>query len=512
VAIILTPFDDNYSEKLAQPEEIRALAGNDTVSIYAVDHVAIALYGGGGNDILQVDNGGGDTKVFGDEGDDRITIDGYPGGEAHGGAGNDRIDVIDEASAFGDDGNDTIMAGYVSSVDGGPGDDVLGGFDVYGGAGADTILYGTWAYGEGGDDVIDSESASGGPGDDRIEGDFGQGGDGHDLMRSGETNSGGAGHDVFFPFLNILPDEGGDPAAYIMSSIQDFVHAEDRIATPIPIHIVDALTGDVGDAVMAGPDYSRYLLVDRDGDGVGDLAWYIGFDVLQEDLVPLSIDGGDEPDVHGGSRGDEIMSGGGGDDSLSGGGGKDWLFGGTGNDRLSGGSDDDLLVGNAGNDSITGGTGNDEISAGDGNDTASGNDGDDSLTGADGNDLLAGGGGADLLDGGSDDDHLNGGAGDDTLRGGAGQDYMLGGAGADRFVFGPRLPGAGIIERDHIGDFEPGRDLIDLTAMAGAAVTIRSVGGYVFVGVDAGRDGSIDLEIRVDSLAGMIGSSDILLA
>ena len=95
-------------------------------------------------------------------------------------------------------------------------------------------------------------------------------------------------------------------------------------------------------------------------------------------------------------------------------------------------------------------------------------------------DLLIGSAHANTLRGGRGDDALVGLAGRDTLRGDAGNDWLhggrgadllIGGKGADTFVFrsaaeiGPRL-GA----HDHIADFEPGRDRIDLSAIADLTV------------------------------------------
>jgi hypothetical protein len=64
-----------------------------------------------------------------------------------------------------------------------------------------------------------------------------------------------------------------------------------------------------------------------------------------------------------------------------------------------------------------------------------------------------------IIRGGFGNDRLAGGAGDDTLSGGSGDDVLTGGGGADRFVFG------GVdLGRDQIADFDPVRDIIDLSA------------------------------------------------
>jgi Ca2+-binding RTX toxin-like protein len=108
----------------------------------------------------------------------------------------------------------------------------------------------------------------------------------------------------------------------------------------------------------------------------------------------------------------------------------------------------------------------------------------------DGPDLLVGGAGRDTLDGAGGDDTLLGGAGDDVLRGSLGVDLLSGGAGADRFVFRPEFvqfapgnvgfdTGNGAGNRDVIVDFQPGRDVLDLSGYAshlessGEEVTFR---------------------------------------
>lgn len=222
-----------------------------------------------------------------------------------------------------------------------------------------------------------------------------------------------------------------------------------------------------------------------------------------------------------GRGGDDWLQGRGGDDSIYGDAYKMDGVGQGGNDRLDGGLGDDLLVGDAdqmagnskgGNDILDAGSGNDEVygdarfllehSRG-GNDVIYGGGGRDYVAGdsfylvdfaVGGNDRIFGGagddfslvgdarglfndaqGGDDRLDGGAGDDYLAGDAdtmrdnasgGDDFLVGGAGNDELYGDAetytdftgvgGADRFYFDI---GSG---QDRIGDFEVGKDLIQI--------------------------------------------------
>ncbi|RNF35111.1 M10 family metallopeptidase C-terminal domain-containing protein, partial [Paracoccus methylarcula] len=102
-----------------------------------------------------------------------------------------------------------------------------------------------------------------------------------------------------------------------------------------------------------------------------------------------------------------------------------------------------------------------------------------------GNDHIRGGRGNDELHGSLHRDRLIGGYGNDTLLGGGGNDTLVGGAGADRLGGGPgrdvfrfvsfsdsrtRMP-------DTIGDFETGRDDIDL-----AKFDLTYIGGNAFTG------------------------------
>jgi Ca2+-binding RTX toxin-like protein len=83
---------------------------------------------------------------------------------------------------------------------------------------------------------------------------------------------------------------------------------------------------------------------------------------------------------------------------------------------------------------------------------------------------------------------LTGGAGADTLTAGPGYDTLTGGAGADHFVLKTE-PWAPIT----IGDFQPGTDKIDLSAMfkaAGYTGTNPIADGYMYVQSD-GAGGSI---------------------
>ncbi|MDP2025827.1 S8 family serine peptidase [Sulfuriferula sp.] len=173
----------------------------------------------------------------------------------------------------------------------------------------------------------------------------------------------------------------------------------------------------------------------------------------------------------------DLLDGGNGNDTLYGeyatpylNAGRDWLEGGSGNDVLVGGGDADLLVGGSGNDYLVGEEGADFLD---------GSTGDDSLDGGSENDTLRGGGGRDVLWGGAGNDSLivDGDLGLVNLTSNTLVYGMLGEAGADIFVVQPTSGGSAgtslsistqttVSASNLIGDFNPGEDRIDLTAIA----------------------------------------------
>lgn len=154
------------------------------------------------------------------------------------------------------------------------------------------------------------------------------------------------------------------------------------------------------------------------------------------------------------------------------------LDGGSGNDHLKAflsvtafpfGTDDSRAE-----NWLNGGSGNDTLWA----TVACGSVGASFLNGGSGNDRLTVFGGAENV--------LKGGRGKDTLTGGVGDDTLCGGSGADRFVF------ALLNGHDDITDFQKGKDVIDLTALATiddfADLDIESSGGSTVIHFDADND------------------------
>lgn len=153
--------------------------------------------------------------------------------------------------------------------------------------------------------------------------------------------------------------------------------------------------------------------------------------------------------------------------------GDDRLFGGDGYDALFGGKGDDFLSGGYGHDSLTGGVGN------------------DTLLGGRGIDSLDGGPGDDVIDGGGARDKIYAGWGDDTITGGARGDTIWAGAGADIFIYRDETDSVAYEDGglDWIGDFDPGEDHFDFSAIDADKTTPGIDDAFVFIG-DAAFSGA----------------------
>ncbi|WP_406839519.1 calcium-binding protein [Streptomyces sp. AHU1] len=149
--------------------------GNDTATVTGT--TLNSVYGGKGNDVLK---GNGGSKLYAEDGNDRVDGGGGVYGEgSSGGAGNDTLTGCD-SSCHGGPGNDVLFGTASGQDDGLYGDD--GNDVVHGGSGADLL--------------------SGGRGNDKLYGDAGNdtiyGNTGNDLLHGGagtDTLSGGAGTD-----------------------------------------------------------------------------------------------------------------------------------------------------------------------------------------------------------------------------------------------------------------------------------------------------------------------------
>lgn len=189
-----------------------------------------------------------------------------------------------------------------------------------------------------------------------------------------------------------------------------------------------------------------------------------------------------------------------------------------------GGRGDDTLAGNRADNALTGGLGHDRLEGRAGDDLLRGQAGQDHLSGGDGDDDLIGGQGRDVLEGGAGRDRLTGGQGRDVLTGGAGGDWLTGKGGADVFRFAAGDSGMAGAETDRITDFEPGRDLLDLSGLVpsplgwGAAglkpghylATAQILADRVRLLADLDGDGVADFRVELLGLSAL-SVDDILL-
>ena len=199
--------------------------------------------------------------------------------------------------------------------------------------------------------------------------------------------------------------------------------------------------------------------------------------------------------IHGGSGNDTII-GRGGADQLFGDGGNDvFLFSGT--ERFAsidgGAGFDRILAADDGLRLTLGTIANVELISSDGYadaqivGTAGADlidlsaltlDGIAAINGLAGNDRIIGSGGADTLLGGGGNDIIDGGGANDIINGGLGVDQLTGGTGADTFVFQRFDSAKTVAAADHILDFTPGQDLIDLSGID--ANTVNGSGDDAF--------------------------------
>lgn len=245
-------FGTNFTDYI-----IFGLDGDDVITV--TDNIRTEIYGGEGNDILQlfdaddfasggigddmISSGAGDDTVHGDDGND--TIDG--------GLGNDTI--------YGGDGNDFIAGGRGDDyISGGSGNDIVnagnGADTVYGGNGNDVL------NGAGGNDHLDggrgNDTIDGGSGDDFIYGNKGSntlfGGAGNDTVNTGDHTSsadGGTGDDLIVARLKKGGDHtltGGEGADTFEFQYQTSRKSADVVITDFELglddFIINGLNGD----------------------------------------------------------------------------------------------------------------------------------------------------------------------------------------------------------------------------------------------------------------------------
>lgn len=336
----------------------------------------VDLFGLRGDDELGAGNVTGHVKIFGGEGNDRIT-------------------------AF---NNNRALSIYVY---GGKGDDIITGREQEARAG------GTFLRGDRGNDEIRGDDAfeiiNGGKDNDRIDGGGGDdklyGDNGDDVL------VGGAGADELW----------GGPG-------NDVANSSSSLTTP---DAGDIINGEAGDDRLWGTGGNDVI---SGGDGDDVIEGGEGADALQGNDGNDNIKGGNGADEIEGGNGNDLIDGGLGADRIYGNDSNDTIYAGeycevcpTGpDDVVFGGKGNDWIYGQSGDDVLNGETENDHIFGGAGNDVIDGGLDDDFLFGGDGNDLIFGGGSSseDRIAGGTGDDELYGGPGNDSFRGGPGIDTI----------------------------------------------------------------------------------------
>ncbi|MGP1387017.1 MAG: DUF4347 domain-containing protein [Thainema sp.] len=403
---------------------IRLGTGSDTFTVEGTHGGSTTVYGNDGEDTMTIESVAGATTINGDADDDTITVNApdlpiNPILVVNGQGGNDIIDASFATLALilnGDDDDDEIL--------GGAGNDLIGG-----GAGNDEI------DGNAGNDEIYGDSSFPAVATDPVYVGFDFSGDAMlnppntrpvataQLPAGNDTIQGGAGDDTIY-------GEGGNDNIIGGSTIAD---AEDGR---------DYIYGGAGDDAIAGDNatidpVTREITVLDATSGAADI-------ILGDGGEIVVLDGGVETSLTARSdsgSGNDRMAGGIGDDILLGDNGKVTLnslgqllqvetidSGVGGNDEITGNDDNDRILAGAGNDDVTGDTGEDLILGDEGQLIYTDVSGTPQLQqvttlnpSVGGTDTLSGGSEADIILGGASDDDISGDAGDDILLGDNGQ-------------------------------------------------------------------------------------------
>jgi Ca2+-binding RTX toxin-like protein len=280
-----------------------------------------------------------------------------------------------------------------------------GSFNVYGGAGDDTITTGA------GPDYVDASAG----GNDTIN----LGGDSNDPNQYGDF--------VYFGQAFTVNDSvnGGDPSNTSMNEVELMGNYRITLKATDLVNIGNLY---LGSGSNIGQSYSYYI-VENDG----NLSSGQVMDVYGQSLTAgenLHFDGSAETD------GSFLMYGGAGNDTLIGGAGDDYFKGGAGDDYIDGGAGKNRVTFSDDHNGVTvslaihvaqnTGDGMDtlhniqDVSGGSGNDTLTGDINDNWLWGEGGSDTINGNGGDDIIQVGT----LDGTLGTDVVDGGAGHDTI----------------------------------------------------------------------------------------
>ena len=469
--------------------------------------------GGAGNDVIwgqvgndSLDGGAGDDEVQGGEGNDVVsggedndTLFGQAGSDVlRGGSGDDWVqdalnaDSSDQNSLYGNDGEDTVIAGLgEDSLYGGDGDDHVqagaGSDFLDGGSGSDALL------GQEGNDTL-----SGGRGSDYLFGHSGNdtyqfsAGDGLDFLRdTSGSNKIEFGGGVYRPYVKIQQTEN---RTYLSYGVGDTVVMDNNSFLKLSdASLSDGRVlskGDLQELALEGRErqgrrvsgvmrngsylgqsidqfswFGGQLIGHNSSSGTFDLsnqaAWSQGVTSLTGPItyytdadgnVMSSVAGADgSPQVPVGAveqhvlwpdgsttttdanavNEDSVLSDPDAENSAPEGAAGDSNGVSSDDEVINGTEAGDVLDGESGNDLVRGYGGDDTLDGGAGNDLLFGAEGNDALSGGSGDDIISGGDGADSIHGGDGVDTMQGDGGDDEVTGGSGDDLLTGGVGND---------------------------------------------------------------------------------
>lgn len=323
-------------------------AGEDVIIIGGSGAATVSggVTGNGGNDVIRLNNGGSVADIFGENGDDLVSITGGIGGDVFGGNAKDTLIMIGGQvdAFFGEDGDDwayvagaTIVGSGGTALDGGEGDDtidiassdILG--SVFGGTGHDEFSLSALGFLDGdiyGGKAGDRFDLNGGTLTGNAAGESGQ-----DFIKLSGTSvlgslDGGEGKDTFFI-------SAGTASAVIGGDNSDTL-----VMTGGQIGLISG--GDNDDTLeITGGTVTDGI----HGDKAGDLITLSGDAVIAGGLFGGS--GGDEINLRSVAGFSGVVSGDEGNDTLT-------LFG-----VLDAGTFDGAVL--AGVTTLTGGAGNQDL-------------------------------------------------------------------------------------------------------------------------------------------------------
>ncbi|WP_177220433.1 cadherin domain-containing protein [Poseidonocella sedimentorum] len=430
---------------------IEHVIGGSRNDVFVNNVRALIVEGGKGDDTLRDLNDDSSIEFHGDEGNDELVTGGSDGDKLFGGSGNDILDLS--------------LGGAWEVAEGGSGNDII----FIGESSARLIVYGgsKGASGELTDEAEQTDDASANSAfTDTISFSGGQAGvftgtkgvivDLEDTDHNDNTE-GAAQYHQYFGIENVigsnLDDEiYGDGNDNVLMGYYDLYGGGS-----------DLLVGRGGDdTLVANGSAGQQSLYG----GAGDDILFASISSAGSDVLPDVVDGGvsglaagmtspfqdgklvgdvvsfaaERPDITGRTviapalMGSLTLSLAEGTAVLDQGSGHKRTYALTSIEHVIGGPNDDLITGDAGVNFLSGGAGDD---------------------------VLFGQGGADVLDGGDGDDVVNGGNGNDTLRGSAGTDLLAGSNQSDTVDFSAnnrgiivRAEDAGTVEGDgsHAGE------------------------------------------------------------